>query len=116
MSRLEKRSFSNPDETRKTDRSKMETIKLGGRTVTKLTFEPGWKWSVDARPAAGTKSCMRHHYGYVLSGRMRARMDDGTELDHVAGDMLDLPPGHDGWVLGNEQAVFLDFGDPCNCE
>jgi mannose-6-phosphate isomerase-like protein (cupin superfamily) len=115
MAKLEKRDFSSPDETRKMSRSKMEIVKIGGRTITKATYEPGWRWSVDTKPVAGTKSCMRHHYGYIISGKLHVKSDDGTEMDQNPGDMVDIPPGHDGWTSGNEPVVLLDFGDPCNC-
>jgi hypothetical protein len=112
---MTKRSFSAPDDVVNTPKAKTEVIKLGDRTVSKITFAPGWQWSKDVKPIVGTKSCLKHHFGYTISGRMRTRMDDGTELDWGAGDMVNLPPGHDGWVLGNEPVVLLDFGDPCSC-
>jgi quercetin dioxygenase-like cupin family protein len=115
MSKLEKRDFSSPDETRRTSLSKSEIVSLGGRAVAKMTFEPGWRWSVDTKPVVGTQSCMRHHYGYLISGKMHVKTNDGAEIDHAPGELLDIPPGHDGWVVGSEPAVFLDFGDPCNC-
>jgi ketosteroid isomerase-like protein len=72
-------------------------------------FEPGWRWSNDIGPIAGTPSCRVRHLGYVISGRMQIRMDDGTETIIDAGDMFDLPPGHDAWVVGDEPCVMVDY-------
>lgn len=80
----------------------------GGFTLMKGIFEPGWRWSVDVAPIAGTPSCRTHHHGYVLSGAMQVRMDDGTESTVRADDMFDLPAGHDAWVLGDEPCVMID--------
>jgi ketosteroid isomerase-like protein len=80
----------------------------GGFTLMKGIFEPGWRWSVDVAPIAGTPTCRTHHHGYVLSGTMHVRMDDGTESMVHAGDMFDLPPGHDAWVEGDQPCVMID--------
>lgn len=71
-------------------------------------FEPGWRWSNDVAPLAGTTSCQVHHLGYVQSGSMRVRLDDGTERELVAGDLFDLPGGHDAWVTGDVPCEMLD--------
>ena len=80
----------------------------GGFTLMRAVFEPGWRWSVDVAPIAGTPSCQMHHHGYVLSGTMQVRMDDGTEHTIRAGDMFDMPAGHDAWTVGDEPCVALD--------
>ena len=72
------------------------------------TFEPGWRWSTDVAPLAGTTSCQVHHLGYVLSGSMKVRLDDGTEREITSGDLFDLPPGHDAWVTGDVACEVLD--------
>jgi ketosteroid isomerase-like protein len=81
----------------------------GGLTLMRGTFEPGWRWSVDVSPIAGTPSCRTHHLGYVLSGTMRVRMDEGTESTVTAGDLFDLAPGHDAWVEGDQPCVMVDY-------
>ncbi len=73
------------------------------------TFEPGWRWSESIAPIAGTESCTVHHNGYVVSGRMQVRMDDGGESEVGPGDVFVIPPGHDAWVVGDEQCVVYDF-------
>ena len=80
----------------------------GGVTVLRGVFEPGWRWSTDVKPIVGTESCPTRHLGYVISGRMQVRMDDGTEHTVAAGDLFDLPAGHDAWVVGDEPCVMVD--------
>lgn len=101
--------LSSPDEVRGFPKGKLEIFHVAGATFGRATFEPGWKWSTCVKPIAKTKSCQAAHYGYQLSGTMMTRMDDGTEMTSKAGDFVSIPPGHDGWVVGNETAVFLDF-------
>jgi ketosteroid isomerase-like protein len=80
----------------------------GGASFTHATFEPGWRWSTDVAPIAGTTSCQTRHLGYVISGQMHVVTDDGTEVDVRAGDAFDLPSGHDAYVVGNEPCVMVD--------
>jgi ketosteroid isomerase-like protein len=80
----------------------------GGMTLMKGTFEPGWRWTTDIAPIAGTPTCQTRHLGYVLSGRMHVKSDDGTDLDIGPGQLFDLPAGHDAWVLGDEPCVMVD--------
>lgn len=110
MGRLEKKSFSRPDEVRTPPNQKIEIVSIGGRQVSKMTFEPRWKWSKDTKPIAKTQSCQLHHFGYIETGKLHAVLDDGTEIDLEPGDVVDVPPGHDGWVVGNKPVVFYDFG------
>ncbi len=81
----------------------------GGLSLMRGVFEPGWRWSSDIAPIAGTTSCQTRHLGYVVSGRMQVRTDDGDELTVAAGDLFDLAPGHDAWVLGDEPCVMVDY-------
>ncbi|MEO7261548.1 MAG: nuclear transport factor 2 family protein [Jatrophihabitantaceae bacterium] len=84
-------------------------VSAGGLTLMRGVFEPGWRWSADVAPIAGTDSCQTRHLGYVLAGAMRIRTDDGAEYDIGVGDLFDLPAGHDAWVVGNETCVMLDY-------
>jgi quercetin dioxygenase-like cupin family protein len=107
---LAKKSFDAPDETRPmSGMGQVELVKIGDGMVGKATFQPGWRWSEHVKPVAGTDSCQAPHVGYVVSGRQRVRMDDGTELEFAAGDVIAIPPGHDGWVVGDEPCVMIDF-------
>ncbi len=88
-----------------------QIAKTGTITVSRLTLQPGWRWSNDVRPLAETDSCMVHHKGVTLSGRLHVVMDDGTELELGPDDVSDIPPGHDAWVVGDEPWVGVDFSD-----
>ena len=99
----------NPDEVRKLGNGKIELAKLGDAVIGRMTAEPGWKWSKDAKPIVNTNSCQLTHTGYIISGRMRTRMDDGKEQEFGPGEAMYVPPGHDAWVVGNEPFVALDF-------
>lgn len=81
----------------------------GAAAVLRGSFEPGWHWAADVAPLAGTTSCQVHHLGYVLTGSMRIRLDDGTERDIAAGDLYDLPAGHDAWVTSDVPCEMVDF-------
>lgn len=87
----------------------MSMVDLDGMAVGKAQFRPGWRWSDHVRPIAGTDSCQVAHAGYLLSGRMTVRMDDGTEVTFDPGDVMVAAPGHDAWVVGDEPCVLLDW-------
>ena len=104
-------SFNSPDEVREGENWRMELVNLaGGAQVVRMTLQPGWKWSADVKPVAGTDLCMAPHQQYLVSGHIHVRMADGTEIDSVPGEITSLPPGHDAWVIGNETCRVLDFG------
>ncbi len=111
MSGLEGKSFDSPDEVREFKaHGKVELVELATGPVGRRTFEPGWRWSEDVKPLARTDSCQVAHVGYVVSGRMSVRMDDGSEHEYVPGEAFNMPPGHDAWTVGDEPCVLLDFG------
>jgi class 3 adenylate cyclase len=101
---------STPDETLSLEKGSATTVRIGELVVGRLTLEPGWRWSTHVRPIAGTTSCRFHHVGVALSGAMDGRMDDGTTFEVRPGDVFDLPPGHDNWVIGDEPMVAIVWG------
>jgi mannose-6-phosphate isomerase-like protein (cupin superfamily) len=112
MASMEVKNFDSPDETRPFEgKGKADVLQIGGRTVGRGVFEPGWRWSTNVKPIAKTESCQVSHLGYVISGRMRVVMDDGSEGELGPGDVFALPPGHDAEVVGSEPFVSLDFGE-----
>jgi mannose-6-phosphate isomerase-like protein (cupin superfamily) len=112
MASVEVRSFDNPDETRAFEgKGHLDLVEVGGRNVGRSVFEPGWRWSKNVKPIAGTDSCQVHHFGYVVSGRMKVTMDDGTVAELGPGDVAVIPPGHDAEIVGDEQCVMIDVGD-----
>jgi ethanolamine utilization protein EutQ (cupin superfamily) len=104
-----KASFDSPDETRGFDRGHTAIVTLGGLMFGLDTFEPGWRWSKSVKPLVGTDSCQVTHLGYVLSGRLHVTMDDQTEEEFGPGDLVYVPPGHDGWTVGDEPVVMLEI-------
>ncbi|MFF0160952.1 cupin domain-containing protein [Streptomyces sp. NPDC005263] len=106
---LEIKTLEKADERRDFPRGHLEAVHLTGLDFAVATFEPGWRWSESVAPIAGTDSCQVHHNGYIVQGRMRIRMDDGAESEVGPGDVFVCPPGHDAWVVGDEQAVVYDF-------
>jgi hypothetical protein len=90
-------------------KGKLELIKIGGATIGRATFEPGWRWSTSVQPLVKTKSCEAPHFQYHISGTLKIVMDDGTQFECKAGDISLLPSGHDAWVVGDEPVVVVDF-------
>jgi hypothetical protein len=112
MADLEVKNFDSADETRPFEgKGKADVVNLAGRTIGRGVFEPGWRWSSNIKPIAETDSCQVSHLGYCISGRMKVYMDDGREGEIGPGDVVAIPPGHDAEVVGDEDCVFLDFGE-----
>jgi mannose-6-phosphate isomerase-like protein (cupin superfamily) len=110
---LEVKSANTPDETRTFEKGKLELVNIGETTIARAVFQPGWRWSTHVKPIAKTKSCEALHLWYQISGTLHVVMDDGAEREMKAGDVGLIPPGHDGWVVGNEPVVAVDFqGSP----
>lgn len=103
------RRFDRPDEIREFAKGRFELVHIGGLTVGRATYQPGWIWSVDVGAATGVKSCHVEHVGLVVSGCATAAMDDGRVFEMKAGDLFYVPPGHDSWVVGDEPYVSLHF-------
>ncbi len=109
MKKAELKNFGKPDEVRQFPNGQVDVVKIGGATVGRAVLKPGWRWSTSVQPIAKTRSCEAAHFQYHISGVLRIRMDDGTELDCKPGDVSLLPPGHDAWVVGSEPVVVVDF-------
>ena len=102
--------FEEPDEVRTFEKGRFEVVRLGGVTIGRATYEPGWKWSTHVGNAMGAKSCSVEHVGMVISGRAMAAFADGTEIEMTAGSLFYIPPvAHDSWVIGDEPYVSLHF-------
>ena len=100
--------FEKPDEVRTFPKGRFEIIHLGGLTIGRATYQPGWKWSVDVAPTAGKPLCEVEHVGFVLAGRAAAALEGGPTLELIAGHAFYIPSTpHDSWVIGNEPYVSL---------
>lgn len=112
MALAEIKNFAHPDETRPFQgHGKVDVLALGDRPATRAVFEPGWRWTTDVKPIAGTDLCETSHFGYCVSGRMRVTMADGDQYEMGPGDVFRIEPGHDAEVLGDEACIAVDFGD-----
>jgi hypothetical protein len=112
--KMVRKSTSQPDESRKFPNGRIDLTNLGNTTIGKATFEPGWKWSTSVKPIVKTPSCQVMHTMYVISGKMHVKMDDGSEQEFGQGDTGVVPPGHDAWVVGNENCVAIDVTGAIN--
>src|SRR5512140_2301022 len=100
--KAESKNFATPDEVRTFPHGRVELVKIGGGTVGRLILEPGWRWSTDVKPIAGSTWCEAPHFQYVVSGCLHILMADGDEFDLKTGYVNTLPSGHDAWVVGDE--------------
>jgi quercetin dioxygenase-like cupin family protein len=104
------RRFESPDETRIMEKGKFEVVRIGGLTVGRATYEPGWRWSEHVGPTVGAKRCTVAHVGLVVSGTATAALDNGPVFELHAGELFYIPQiPHDSWVVGNEPYVSLHF-------
>jgi quercetin dioxygenase-like cupin family protein len=100
-------NLDSPTEVRTFEKGRFELYEVGPTTLGRATYEPGWRWSEHVGPATDETSCQVEHVGLVLSGQAVAKMDDGREVVMRAGDFFYVPPGHDSWVVGDEEYVSL---------
>jgi hypothetical protein len=100
--------FESPDEIRTFEKGRFEIVRIGGVTIGRATYQPGWKWSVDVGPLVGAAQCTVEHVGLVLSGMATAALADGRVVELKAGELFHIPPiAHDSWVVGEEPYVSL---------
>jgi hypothetical protein len=92
-----------------TNRAKVESVKIGGQRIMKITVQPGWRWSDDIKPLVGTESCQATHLGVIVKGSITAVHNDGSKGTYSAGDAYSIKPGHDGWVEGDEECIAYEF-------
>ena len=107
MTDVEIRRFEQADETRTFEHGTFELVSLGGVTVGRASYEPGWVWSKHVGAATGEPFCEVEHVCLVLSGSTAVKMRDGTEYELTPGDLFSVAPGHDSWVVGDEPYVSL---------
>ena len=102
--------FDNPDEVTEFAMGRFETVTLGGMTIGRATYQPGWKWSEHVGRETGQDFCTVEHVGMVVSGVATAAFTDGRVTEMRAGDLFYVPPEpHDSWVVGDEPYVSLHF-------
>jgi len=109
MPRPQAKNFRNPDQVRRFPNGRIENVSHGETTVGRFFLEPGWRWSRDVGPIAGTRSCQIHHQGVVLRGRLRVESDKGEVCEFGVDDVYDIPPGHDALVVSDEAFEAIEF-------
>jgi hypothetical protein len=110
MTGIQRRSFDTPDEAYPSDDgSRTDIVQIGDNMVMRSVMQPGWSWEQYVKPMAEEDSCPMEHREVIVSGRIRYRMDDGSEVIGEAGDYLEISPGHLAWVLGDEPCVTIDW-------
>ncbi|MGQ0586217.1 MAG: adenylate/guanylate cyclase domain-containing protein [Gammaproteobacteria bacterium] len=114
MPRLQRKNFATPDQVRQFPTGRCDIVTLDEMSVGRFVFQPGWRWSKDVKPVAGTNSCQFRHVGYTISGSLEVHMDDGTTLVIRAGEAYEIPPGHDAWVVGDEAWCSVEFASAHN--
>ena len=102
------KNFDSPDEQHQTERSVVAIVKGGGATLRRLTFQPGWRWTEDAKPTAQSDLCQFPHVNVHIDGKLGVKMEDGSEFEFGPGDVSVLPPGHDAWVIGDIPVVIIE--------
>jgi quercetin dioxygenase-like cupin family protein len=104
------RRFENPDEVREMTSGRFEIVRVGGVTIGRATYQPGWRWSEHVGPALGATRCTVEHVGLVLTGVATVAFEDGRVVELRAGELFYVPPvPHDSWVVGDEAYVSLHF-------
>ena len=105
---IQQKSFDAPDDVRRFPMGTVDLVHIGAVTMGRGTLEPGFRWSTSLKPIQGTASCQIHHLQLMLQGRFHVEMDDGQSAEFGPGDIMNVPPGHDVWVVGDEPVVVVD--------
>jgi class 3 adenylate cyclase len=85
-------------------------VELGDLTVGLFVSQPGWRWSLHNKPTVGGEWCQARHIGVVISGTLGIDFSDGTSTVFGPNEIFDIPPGHDGYTIGDEQCVQIEWG------
>ena len=105
----EQRDFAEADEVRTFENGRAEILRMGDMEIGRLVLSPGWRWSENVKPIAGTELCEAPHFQYHVAGTLRIQTADGVEFDATPGQVTSLPAGHDAWVVGDEDVVVVDW-------
>jgi class 3 adenylate cyclase len=109
MADVVSKNFARPDDVVEFPKVRTRIVELGDLTVGELVNEPGWRWSEHVRPNVGGEWCQARHVGYIISGHLGIDFVDGTSISFRPGDVFDIPPGHDGYTIGDEPCVQIEW-------
>jgi hypothetical protein len=96
-------------ELREIGHVRLEVGRAGAARVKRMVYPPGFRWSVDMKPIVGTALCMHAHVGFLASGEIHIEYADGCVVEHKAPQIVAIDPGHDGWVVGRQPVVLIEF-------
>jgi hypothetical protein len=96
-------------ERREVGHVRLEVGRAGDARVKRMVYPPGFRWSVDMKPAVGTDLCMHAHVGFLVRGEIHIEYQDGCIVEFKAPQVVAIEPGHDGWVVGKESVVMIEF-------
>ena len=111
MANLEKKSFDNPDEVKAPEKTNAAVVNFGTVAASRVVLQPGWKLSECIKPVVGTEGCEAGHVGMILKGTIKIVHDDGAEMTVSAGEAFSCAPGHDAWVVGDEEVISYEFNN-----
>ena len=103
------KSFAKPDEVLEFPKTRVRVVELGDITVGHFVNEPGWSWRDCIQPTVGGDWCQARHLGMMISGRLGVELEDGTMYEIGPDEVFDIPPGHNGWVIGDEPVVQVEW-------
>lgn len=109
MGGIGRKNLRQPDESIELAGATEDLVEIGDVTVGRVVHPPGWRWSTHAKPLVGGDWCQARHVGVVISGRLAAVLPDGTEVELGPEDVYDIPPAHDGYVVGDEPCVLIEW-------
>ena len=87
----------------------LDVVRAGESRVKRLIYPAGFRWSTHMKSIVGTDLCMHAHVGFLARGHIQIRYPDGCTADFTAPQVVAIDPGHDGWVIGDEPAVMIEF-------
>ncbi len=87
----------------------LDVVAAGNSRVKRLIYPVGFRWSKNMKPLVGTERCMHAHVGFLARGQIHMEFADGCVLEFRAPQVIAIEPGHDGWVVGDEPAVVIEF-------
>lgn len=109
MASIVKKSLNQPEEIQTPEKLKSEIVTVDGFKIQRITAEPGWRWTEHLKPIFKTDTCQKHHILYIISGKLGSQITGEEEVEFTAGDVAVIPPGHDGWTVGDTPVVWLDL-------
>jgi len=88
---------------------RLDVGRAGDVRVKRMIYPAGFRWSVDMKPIVGTDLCLHAHVGFLARGEIHIEYADGCVVEHRAPQIVAIAPGHDGWVVGKEPVVLIEF-------